>query len=170
VLQQQATKLQVALTTAQTGGDETAIAKTSKDLRLNRVKRFNNLVDTVVTGLFMLLVAVIVVLSVREWLLLLGRRKPAVLSEAEPVWLPDYAVRESRPLRAAGVAALAFALTKELSGEAELERAEAAAHCACRPAEANGRADRNGIQARQAAVQVYLEVAEKRFKGIKRCC
>ena len=44
----------------------------------------------------MVLVAVIVVLSVREWMLLLGRRKPAVLCETEPVWLPDYAVSEGQ--------------------------------------------------------------------------
>jgi carbon starvation protein len=158
-------------TAAQAGGDETAIAKASKDLRLNRVKRFNNTVDTAVTGLFMLLVAAIVVLSVREWLLLLGRRKPAVLCETEPVWLPDYAVSESTPLRAAGVAALVFALTKELSGEAELERAgQAARLCECRHDEGSGLARQQRIQARKTAAQVYLEVAEKRFKGVKRCC
>ena len=33
-------------------------------------------------------------MSVREWILLLSRRKPAVLHETEPVWLPDYAVVE----------------------------------------------------------------------------
>jgi carbon starvation protein len=171
VLQQQVPKLHAALTAAQAGGDEAAIAKASKDLRLNRVKRFNNAVDTAVTGLFLLLVAVIVGLSVREWLLLLGRRKPAVLCETEPVWLPEYAVSESNPLRVAGVAALAFALTKELSGEAELERAgQAASLCECRHEEASGLANQNGIEARKTAVQVYLEVAEKRFKGVRRCC
>ena len=133
VVQQQTPKLEAALAAAQASGDEAAIAKAGKDLRLNRVKRFNNTVDTAVTAFFMLLVAIIVVLSFREWFLLLGRRKPAVLCETEPVWLPDYAVSESRPLHAAGVAALAFALTKELSGEAELERAgQAAQLCECR--------------------------------------
>jgi carbon starvation protein len=171
VLQQQVPKLQAALIAAREGGDETAIAKASKDLRLNRVKRFNNTVDTAVTGLFMVLVAAIVVLSVREWLLLVGRRKPAVLCETEPVWLPDYTVNESSPLRIAGVAALAVALTKELSGEAELERAcQAARLCECRHDEASGLAEQAGIQARKISAQVYLEVAEKRFKGVRRCC
>ncbi|MCX6912872.1 MAG: carbon starvation protein A, partial [Verrucomicrobia bacterium] len=183
VLQPQVPKLQAALTAARAGGDEAAIAKASKDLHLNRVKRFNNTVDTAVTGLFMVLVAAIVVLSVREWLLLLGRRKPAVLCETEAVWLPDYAVSESavwlpdyavsesRPLGAAGVAALVVALTKELSGEAELERAgQAASLCECRHDGASGLAEQHGIQPRKISVQVYLEVAEKRFKGIKRCC
>ena len=71
-------------------------------------------------------------LSVREWVLLLARRKLAVLRETEPVWLPDYAVAEAEPLRVAGVLALAFALAKELSGEAQMERAQQAAQqCSC---------------------------------------
>jgi hypothetical protein len=128
-------------------------------------------VDTAVTGLFMVLVAAIVALSVREWLLLLGRRKQAVSCETEAVWLPDYAAKESRPLRAAGVAALMVALTKELSGEAELERAcQAASLGECRHDEASGLAAQHGIQAHHISAQVYLEVAEKRFKGIRRCC
>jgi hypothetical protein len=94
-----------------------------------------------------------------------------VLCETEPVWLPDYAVSESRPLRAAGVAALVVALTKELSGEAELERAcQAASLCECRHDEAGGLGAQHGIQAHNISAQVYLEVAEKRFKGIRRCC
>ena len=28
----------------------------------------------------------------------------------------------------------------------------------------------SGIQARKAGARVYLEVAEKRFKGVKQCC
>jgi carbon starvation protein len=171
VLQEQAPKLQTALTAARAGGDDAAVTKASKDLRLNRVRRFNNTVDAVVTGLFMLLVSAIVALSVREWLLLLGRRKPVVLCEAEPVWLPEYAVSEASPLGAAGVVALAFALTKELSGEAELERAgQAAKFCECRHDEASRPARPRGIQAGKTDVQVYLEVAEKRFRGVKRCC
>jgi hypothetical protein len=170
-LQEQTPKLQAALAVAQAGGDEAAIAKASKDLRLNRTKRFNNTADTAVTGLFMLLVAAIVGLSVREWLMLLGRRKPAVLCETAPVWLPDYAVTEAQSFRAAGVAALAFALTKELSGEAELERAgQAATLCECRHDAVGGLAEPHVIQARKLAVQVYLETAEKRYKTVRRCC
>jgi carbon starvation protein len=170
-LQEQAPKLEVALTAAQAGGDVTTIAKAKKALHLNHVKRFNNTVDAAATGFFMLLVAVIVVLSVREWILLLGRHKPAVLSETEPVWLPDYAVSEGHPLRVAGVAALVLALTKELSGEAELERArQSAGLCECRPGVDGGPAQLQGIHAHKSGVQVYLEVAEKRFKGVRRCC
>ena len=171
VLLQQAPKLQAALAVAQACGDEAAIAEAGRDFRLNRVKRFNNSMDTAVTGLFMLLVAAVVGLSVREWLLLWRRRKPAVLYESEPVWLPDYAVSESRPFRGVGVAALAIALTKELSGEAELERADQAARlCERRHDEARGLAGQRETQACKMPVQVYLEVAERKFKGVRRCC
>ena len=78
-------------------------------------------------GIFLALVTAIVLLSLREWFLLLSRRKPAVLHETEPVWLPDYAVAEDRPLHLAGTAALALALAKEWSGESHLERAQQAA-------------------------------------------
>jgi carbon starvation protein len=171
VLQQQVPKLEVALAAAQAGSDETALAKAKKALRLNRVKRFNNTVDVVATGLFMVLVTAIVVLSSREWFLLLGRRKPAVLRETEPVWLPDYAVSEAQPLCAAGVAALAFTLAKELSGEAEMERAGKGANlCECRCDAEKHMAEFRETQARATSVQTYLEVTEKRFKGLRRCC
>ena len=102
-------------------------------MRANRTLQFNNLLDAAVAGIFLALVTAIVLLSVREWFLLLARRKPAVLHETEPVWLPDYAVAEGRPLRTvAGTAALALALAKEWSGESHLERARQQAQAVCR--------------------------------------
>src|SRR4030095_11364605 len=81
---------------------------------------------------FMMLVALIALVSVREWMLLLVRKRLAVLRESEPVWLPEYAIAEGKPLRIFGLFALAFALAKELSGEAELERARQHDQpCAC---------------------------------------
>jgi carbon starvation protein len=171
VLREQTPKLETALAAALASGDAAATAKAEKALRLNRVKRFNNTVDTAATAFFMVVVAVIVALSVREWILLLGRRKPAVLCETEPVWLPDYAVSEGRPLHMAGVAALTMALTKELSGEAELERAhQCASLCECQPNEAGRPTQVSGIQGHKSGVQIYLEVTEKRYKSVRRCC
>ena len=116
-----------------------AIEQAGQALPTNRVLHFNNVLDAVVAGGFLVLVSAIVLLSVREWVLLLARRKPAVLHETEPVWLPEYAVAESRPLRVAGAVALALALAKELSGEAEMDRArQAAVVCECEHAEAGG--------------------------------
>jgi carbon starvation protein len=130
-----------------------------KAIRDNRTLRFNNIIDAAVAGVFLLLVAAIICLSVREWWLLLSRRKPAVLRETAPVWLPDYAVKESSPnLRTvAGTAAIALGLAKEWSGESHLERAQQHAQtvCACHHADAQ---------------QVYVEATEQKFNGVRRCC
>jgi carbon starvation protein len=129
------------------------------ELPQNRTLYFNNLLDAAVAGIFLALVIAIVLLSLREWILLLSRRKPAVLHETEPVWLPDYAVVEGgrRFSGAAGTAALALALAKEWSGESHLERAhqQARAVCECHPANAQ---------------QIYVEATEQRFNGVRRCC
>jgi carbon starvation protein len=171
VLSAKMPSLERALAAANASGGADAIEQAEKALHTNGVLRFNNLLDAVVAGGFLLLVSAILLLSVREWVLLLARRKPAVLRETEPVWLPDYAVAESRALRVAGVAAVAFALAKELSGEAEMDRArQAATVCECEHSKAGCVAAINASQARQAAVRAYVEVAEKRFKGVKQCC
>jgi carbon starvation protein len=163
--------IESALAAANTAGDAAAIEQAQKALQTNGVLRFNNRLDAAVAGGFLLLVAAIVLLSVREWILLLARRKPAVLRETEPVWLPDYAVAESKPLHVAGVAALTFALAKELSGEAEMDRArQGATLCECEHSKAGCPTAMNASQARQANVRAYVEVAEKRFKGVKNCC
>ena len=128
------------------------------ELAKNRTLYFNNVLDATVAGSFLVLVGVIVGLSVREWFRLLSRRQPAVLHETEPVWLPDYALKESGPnLRsAAGAAAIALGLAKELSGETTLERAQQTqAVCACHPADAQ---------------QIYIAATESRFNGVRRCC
>jgi carbon starvation protein len=171
VLSEEAPSLERAMAAAKNAGEAGAITQAERVLRKNRVLRFNNHLDAVVAGGFLVLVSAIVVLSVREWVLLLGRRKLAVLRETEPVWLPDYAVAESRPLHVAGVVALTFALAKELSGEAEMDRARhAATLCECEHGQAGCPAEMSASQARQAEARVYLAVAERRFKGVKRCC
>jgi carbon starvation protein len=125
----------------------------------------NNMIDAVVTGLFLALVSVVLILSLREWWLLLTRRKPAVLRETAPVWLPDYALKEGgNNLRsAAGAAALALGLARELSGEAALERArQAEVVCTCNhPAAA---------ETAKTDSQRYVDMTERRFNGITRCC
>jgi carbon starvation protein len=165
VLSGQTPKLEAALAGAEAGGDRAAIAKAGKSLRLNRVKRFNNSVDALATGFFMLLVGTIVALSVREWMLLLARKKLAELHETAPVWLPGYAVPETRRMQAAGLLALGFALARELSGEAQLERA--------REQQAAGETCshwRNGAHAASSDAQLYVEVTEQRYRGVRRCC
>ncbi len=134
-----------------------ALQKAEKDFSVGVHIYWNQIIDAVVAGIFLALVIAIVLLSLREWILLLSRRKPAVLHETEPVWLPDYAVAEDRPLHLAGTAALALALAREWSGESHLERAQqhAVAVCQCHPANAQ---------------QIYVEATEQRFNGVRRCC
>jgi carbon starvation protein len=159
VLAEKTPALQKELDNANAAGDVTAIDAAQKALRANRTLRFNNLLDAVVAGIFLALVIAIILLSLREWFLLLSHRKPAVLHETEPVWLPDYAVVEGgrKFSGAAGATALALALAKEWSGESRLERAQQQAQAICECHSAN-------------AQQVYVEVTEQRFNGVRRCC
>ena len=163
--------LEDAVTVAKAGGVAGAIAAAEKARNTNRVLHFNNVLDAVVAAAFLVLVTGIVAISVREWVLLLARRKLAVLRETQPAWLPDYAVAESKPLRVAGILALTLALGKELSGEAHMERVqEAARQCRCWEAgqePAVGQVAPGDRKARQA---LYLRVTEKRHRGITQCC
>ncbi|HLP78429.1 MAG TPA: carbon starvation CstA family protein, partial [Candidatus Paceibacterota bacterium] len=127
--------------------------------------RTNQIMDAIVAGAFLALVSVIVLISVREWILLLARMKAAELREEPPNWLPDYALAESKPLKFTSLLALGFALAKELSGEAHLERAQQAQLCHCHPP--NEAVDPLNSKLSQA---VYVETTEQRFNGIRRCC
>ena len=159
-LHQKIPALETNLNSANATGNTTAIAAAEQTLRSNRELEFNNRLDAAVAGIFLTLVIAIILFSLHEWFLLLSRRKPAVLHETEPVWLPDYAIVEGgrKFSGAAGAAALTLALAKEWSGESHLERAQqqAQAVCKCHPT-AN-------------AQQIYVEATEKRFNGIRRCC
>src|SRR5262249_44732307 len=115
--------LEQALAAARAANDSNKLEVAEKASHTNRVQEFNNILDAIVAAVFMALVAAIFLLSAREWLLLLGRRKLAQLRETEPVWLPEYATAETRSLSAAGLVALGLTLAKELTGEAQMERA-----------------------------------------------
>jgi carbon starvation protein len=136
--------------------DEAIQQKAAKDLKQAGQLRANNLIDAGVAGAFLAMVSVIVLMSLREWLLLLARRKAAVLHETEPQWLPDYALQESGPnLRtAAGAAAIAFGLAKELSGESHFERVKQNV-CACE---------------QHSDQKLYVQATEAKFNGVRRCC
>ncbi len=132
----------------------------------------NNILDAVVAGIFLLLVCLILVFSVREWLLLLARHKLAVLHENPPVWLPDYATSEAGPLHLLSLTALAFALAKELSGEAQTEeraRQTVDAHT-CTHAGHSSQGVTNSAPDVRSGKQIYVDVTEQQFNGIRRCC
>jgi carbon starvation protein len=132
------------------------LAEKAAQIPVWKTLRHNNLLDAGVAGMFLMLVSIIIVISLREWFLLLSKSKPAVLHETEPVWLPDYAVKETGPnLRsAAGAAAIALGLAKELSGETHFERARQTV-CACE---------------HHSDQKVFAKVTDEKFKGVRRCC
>jgi hypothetical protein len=69
-----------------------------------------------------------------------------------------------------GLLALGFALLRELSGEARLDRAQQEAkECHC-VSEQSGSPEDAKVSNCQTPGQVYLEVTEAKFKGVNRCC
>jgi carbon starvation protein len=173
ILDEKLPALQTGLEAARQTGDAVKTAALAKEIKNNRTLRFNNQLDAVVAGLFMLMVAAIVLMSLREWVLLLARKRVARLQESEPVWLPAYATAEASPLKVFSLIALAFALLRELSGEAHLTRAgEQAALCQCDNGSCGtvsllGKAE---ADSRQRQKQIYVEAVEHRYKNINRCC
>jgi carbon starvation protein len=148
----------VSATAAESAEYQKKLDAAKADYSKNRSLYFNNILDAGVAGAFLILVGTIVCVSVREWILLLSGRKAPTLCETEPAWLPDYALKESGPnLRtAAGAAAIALGLAKELSGETHFERArQQACACAC---------EQNSDQ------RVFGQVTEEKFNGVRRCC
>ena len=144
-------------TAAAASADQLPAAK--RAVKMNRTQQRNMRVDAFVTGGFLALVGAIVALSLREWALLLSRRKPAVLCETAPVWLPADA--PERPLPVMGAIALGFTLLKEVSGEAAIDRErDRAAACECAAPDRKSSPRRN----------VFLTATEQRFRGVNRCC
>ncbi|MEO6788129.1 MAG: carbon starvation CstA family protein, partial [Chthoniobacteraceae bacterium] len=116
-----------------------------------------NQTDAAITCVFLAFVALIIGLSVREWMRLLsGTRKPT-LSETVPVLLPLDAVGRP-PGHALGAIALGALLLKEVSGEAAIERERTAQACEC--AKDPAKARRN----------VFLSATERQFRSPNRCC
>jgi carbon starvation protein len=180
VLQEQLPGLQRTLAAVQATGETARIGAALKAIASNRAQHFNNLLDAVVAGFFLTLVVMIVLLSVREWVLLLARKRLATLHETAPVWLPDYALADGKPLRLFGLFALALALAKEWSGETALERAqETARTCECGQPDRVGAGirpvsslpgERPPADQRRTRQRLQNELAERKFNGINRCC
>lgn len=163
--------LEQALEAARQSSNASVIETARKALRENRMGHFNNLLDAAVAAIFLVLVTAIALLSVREWLLMAARKKLATLHETEPVWLPNFAVAENRPLKVSTLIVLGFALLKELSGEAQLARTEKATElCRCHTAEKPTEDGKPALLTKSDTQRAYLEMTEERFNGVRRCC
>jgi carbon starvation protein len=161
--------LEQQLSAMPSGAEGAGLAPLTKSLKDARTVRFNNRIDTVVTATFLLLVVAIVVISVREWVLLLARRRSAVLRETEPVWLSDSALVEPRAPSVLGVVALGCSLAKELSGEAAIDRAETRlVSCCVEPRKAGQPAE--VAESESARSQAYRQALEDKYRKINRCC
>jgi carbon starvation protein len=94
-------------------------------LGATRALIFNNRLDAVVAALFLGLVVAILLVSIREWALVLAGRKAPRLRETPPVWLPQTVIESEnrRPWWRLGTAVVILgALARELSGEAAAAR------------------------------------------------
>jgi hypothetical protein len=140
------------------------------------VNRFNYQLDTAVTAAFLAMVALIVLLAAYEWIRLLQGSRDATPRESAPVWLPERKLREPAALPALGCVALAAALARELSTEADLERHMIQAQACC---DHHQSAEQRGTPVgptllhaldREAREKAYLEITERKFKGVNRCC
>lgn len=164
--------LEAALTAARSSGEALPLAAAERALSVNRTLYFNNVLDAVVAGVFLVLVSMILLISIREWIFLLARRKLAKLRETAPVWLPDYALADGKPLKLLGLLALVVGLARELTDEAALDRAQhEAAVCPCHHGPETG----SGVSGEAAPAharkrQLFAQVLDRRFKGIRRCC
>ena len=146
---------------AQLSAQQKAIAQLAK-------QAFNLKLNAAVTAFFLALVVGIFLISLREWVLLLARKKLVELRETPPTWLPDYVVAEARPLRVLSLLALAVSLAKELSGEAAVDRTQQQ-HATCGRLKVDlldGGLNRTPLSRGQA----YAKAVAHRFDKPNRCC
>ncbi len=151
--------LEQALETARSTGITMQVDAATKALRNNHVQIFNQYLDATVAAVFLLLVTAVAMICLWEWYRLIRRERAPDLQESKAVWLPDYALREgSSGLSPMGAAALTVVLLKELTGEAELDRAtQNQAQICCENQGAN-------------RPEIYVKQLETRYSSIRRCC
>lgn len=158
--------------------DPALLANAERSLKSTRALIFNNKLDAAMAGAFLILVSVILILSAREWILLISQKRKAILHETEPVWLPDYAVVEGKPIKWLGWLALLLLAIKEISGQAAIDRAEKLmvsnnnrdCSCLCCHHNANQHDHNNQPTIDNIKQRAFLAATEHRFKNINRCC
>jgi carbon starvation protein len=160
-LEKQRPALQTALDSAVASGNSPAIAAAKKDLEKNGALRFNNRLNATVAAVFLGLTSVIVLISIREWWLLLSRRKSSQLHESNPVWLPAYLVAAKKASALWSLLPLGLALLREWSGESEIDRHQQREAMSCKCHSGSEMTSRG---------KAYAQTAEARFNCIRRCC
>ena len=165
---------------ATTSPSDPAFVAVTKQIKTASGLYFNATFDLIITGLFLTFAAALVGVSAWEWMRLLQGSRSPKLTETDPVWLPEHALRDSKPAAAWGAAAIAVGLLREWSGESAVDRAhEAITTYACAPATPAGTAARTvwidvpevrDDVDRRLRQEAYITATEQRFDGIQRCC
>ncbi len=142
-------------------------------LKTNRARHANNLIDLVVTGLFLALAAAVVAMAVREWLRLLRGTRPPDSSETPPVWLPP-ASAPAPALAPAGALAIGLAFARHVSDQDAIDAATARSMAgqpdACAPRVLIDVPEVRDAVAESVRARAYVQAAERRSNGIPRCC
>ncbi|MCX7872284.1 MAG: carbon starvation protein A [Verrucomicrobiae bacterium] len=170
-LEEKSPSLQKAMEEAIKIGDATKIKAAETNLKANRALIFNNKLDAVVAATFITLVSIIVLLSIKEWIMLIARKRAPQLHESPVVWLPDYAVVEGKPIKWLGWLTLFMFAIKEISGQAQVERAEKllmSNQCVCH--HHNHLISTGSISPEDIKKQAFLNATDHRFRNINRCC
>ncbi|HON08040.1 MAG TPA: hypothetical protein PLW02_08080, partial [Verrucomicrobiota bacterium] len=121
---------------------------------------------------FITLVTVILILSAREWILLISQKREPQLMETPPVWLPDYAVSEKKSFKWLGWLTLFFLAIKEISGQSAVEREEklivANEGNACQCGHSLKNKHKNLTY--DIKKSAFLSATDHKYKNINRCC
>jgi len=169
LLDQAEAGLKRAVISAKAASAFQAVESAEKALRTNRILHFNNLLDAAVALVLLMLTASIVTVSLRQWWMLLRRRRLPMLQESSPVWLPMAEVdQQGNRSGLAGMIPLTFALLKELSLEASVERAQQTP-AICQSGH-QPHVEIHVSHPLKTRTQAYLEATDHRFKGVTRCC
>jgi carbon starvation protein len=137
-----------------------ASTMTAKQIADDKQRILNAHINTAVTSIFVILVALIIVTSVYRWIQLCNGNQKMDLREEPPVWLPESAVAADRTNTFGGIFGVFFfglSLARQLSGQTDLERAEARV---CHV---------DGCQLSESKGEKWAKLQDDRFKN-PRCC
>lgn len=164
--------LQTDFDNAKKSGDTEKITDIEKTMKFNQTLIFTNKLDAVVTAIFITLVTIILILSAREWILLISQKREPQLRETPPVWLPDYAVSEKKSFKWLGWLTLFFLAIKEISGQSAVEREEnlivANESNACQCGHSLKNKHKNSTY--DIKKSAFLSATDHKYKNINRCC
>jgi hypothetical protein len=134
---------------------------------------FNQRIDAVAAGTYLLLLVAFVARSIREWFRLLSGRRPSDLREEPAVWLEAPVPPQAATPRLARGFSFAMTLFRELTGQASVDRGLASSANAASPTGQRVTVDLLGgaravmRRANRSRLDQHLDA---QYRGIRRCC